>query len=99
VYFGDLVLSNRELYLEWCKNWQSLEDFSIHFSLHINFARQLILSEELQRPSTLNRLNLTQRVLISAQPMPEFVRESLKKDITFEAAKAVPEKSIAVEET
>ena len=61
------MLSNRELYLEWCNNWQSLEDFSRHFSMHINFARQLIISEELQRSSILNRLNLTQRVLVSAR--------------------------------
>lgn len=99
MYFGDLILTNQELYLEWCNNWQSLEDFSIHFSLHINFARQLIISEELQRSPILNRRNLTQRVLVSAQPMPEFVREQLKKDITFDAEKAVSEKAISVEET
>ena len=93
------MLSNRELYLEWCNNWQSLEDFSIHFSLHINFARQLIMSEELQRSSILNRRNLTQRVLVSAQPMPEFVSEPLKKDMTVFAVKAVSEKAVSVEET
>lgn len=92
-------MSNRELYLEWCKNWHSLEDFSAYFSLHINFARQLIISEGLQRSSILNRDNLPQRVLVSAQPMPEFVREPLKKDITFLAEKAVSEEALSVGET
>ena len=92
-------MSNRELYLEWCNTWHSLEDFSAYFSLHINFARQLIISEGLQRSSILNRDNLPQRVLVSAQPMPEFVKEQLKKDITFDAEKAVSEKAISVEET
>jgi hypothetical protein len=31
--------------------------------------------------------------------MPEFVREPLKKDITFLAEKAVLEKAVSVEET
>ena len=87
-------MTNQELYLEWCNNWQSLEDFSIHFSLHINFARQLIISEGLQRSSILNRDNLPQRVLVSAQPMPEFVREPLKKDIAFLAEKAASEEAL-----
>ena len=99
MYFGDLILSNREFYLEWCKNWHSLEDFSAYFSLHINFARQLIISEGLQRSSILNRDNLPQRVLVSAQPMPEFVSEPLKKDMTVFAVKAVSEKAVSVEET
>tara|TARA_B110000046_G_C12975181_1_gene390772 strand:+ start:1248 stop:1547 length:300 start_codon:yes stop_codon:yes gene_type:complete len=99
VYFGDLILSNREFYLEWCKNWHSLEDFSAYFSLHINFVRQLIISEGLQRSSVFNRDNLPQRVLASKQPMPEFVGEPLKKDITFLAEKAVLEKAVSVEET
>ena len=99
MYFGDLILTNQELYLEWCNNWQSLEDFSIHFSLHINFARQLIISEELQRSPILNRRNLTQRVLVSAQPMPEFLREPLKKDITVLSERTVLEKAVSVEQT
>lgn len=72
-------MSNRELYLEWWNNWRSLEDFATYFSLHQNFARQLINSEELQRSSILNRDNLPQRVLVSVQPMPEIVRAPLKK--------------------
>jgi hypothetical protein len=99
LYFGDLILSNRELYLEWCENWHSLEDFSAYFSLHINFARQLIISEGLQRSSILDRGNLPQRVLVSAQPMPEFVREPLKKDIAFLAEKAATEEALPVGET
>ena len=63
------------------------------------FARQLIISEELQRSSILNRRNLTQRVLVSAQPMPEFVREPLKKDIAFLAEKAASEEALPVGET
>ena len=98
LYFGDLILSNRELYLEWCNNWHSLEDFSAYFSLHINFARQLIISEGLQRSSILDRDNLSQRVLVSAQPMPEFVREPLKKDITVLAERTVLEKAVSVEQ-
>ncbi len=92
-------MTNRELYLEWCNNWHSLEDFSAYFSLHINFARQLIISEGLQRSSILNRHDLPQRVLVSAQPMPEFLGEPLKKDITFVAEKAVSKKAVSVEET
>ena len=92
-------MSNRELYLEWCKNWHSLEDFSAYFSLHINFARQLIISEGLQRSSILNRDNLPERVLVSAQPMPEFVREPLKKEIAFLVEKAVSEEALPVRET
>ena len=99
LYFGDLILSNRELYLEWCNNWHSLEDFSAYFSLHINFARQLIISEGLNRSSILDRDNLSQRVLISAQPMPEFLREPLKKDITVLAERTVLEKAVSVEQT
>ena len=99
LYFGDLILSNRELYLEWCNNWHSLEDFSAYFSLHINFARQLIISEGLNRSSILDRDNLSQRVLVSAQPMPEFVREPLKKDITVLAERTVLEKAVSVEQT
>ena len=99
LYFRDLILSNRELYLEWCENWHSLEDFSAYFSLHINFARQLIISEGLQRSSILDRGNLPQRVLVSAQPMPEFVREPLKKDIAFLAEKAATEEALPVGET
>ena len=99
LYFRDLILSNRELYLEWCENWHSLEDFSAYFSLHINFARQLIISEGLQRSSILDRGNLPQRVLVSAQPMPEFVREPLKKDIAFLAEKAASEEALPVGET
>lgn len=99
LYFRDLILSNRELYLEWCNNWHSLEDFSAYFSLHINFARQLIISEGLQRSSILDRDNLPQRVLVSAQPMPEFVREPLKKDIAFLAEKAASEEALPVGET
>ncbi len=98
LYFGDLILSNRELYLEWCNNWHSLEDFSAYFSLHINFARQLIISEGLNRSSILDRDNLSQRVLISAQPMPEFLREPLKKDITVLAERTVLEKAVSVEQ-
>ena len=92
-------MSNRELYLEWCNHWHSLEDFSAYFSLHINFARQLIISEELQRSSILDRDNLPQRVLVSAQPMPEFVREPLKKEIAFLAEKAASEEALPVGET
>ena len=92
-------MSNREFYLEWCKNWHSLEDFSAYFSLHINFARQLIISEGLQRSSILDRGNLPQRVLVSAQRMPEFVREPLKKDIAFLAEKAASEEALPVGET
>jgi hypothetical protein len=99
LYFGDLILSNRELYLEWCNNWHSLEDFSAYFSLHINFARQLIISEGLNRSSILDRDHLSQRVLVSAQPMPEFVREPLKKDITVLAERTVLEKAVSVEQT
>ena len=98
LYFGDLILSNRELYLEWCNNWHSLEDFSAYFSLHINFARQLIISEGLNRSSILDRDHLSQRVLVSAQPMPEFVREPLKKDITVLAERTVLEKAVSVEQ-
>ena len=68
-------------------------------SMHINFARQLIISEGLQRSSILDRDNLPQRALVSAQPMPEFVSEPLKKDMTFFAVKAVSEKAVSVEET
>ncbi len=98
LYFGDLILSNRELYLEWCNNWHSLEDFSAYFSLHINFARQLIISEGLNRSSILDSDHLSQRVLVSAQPMPEFVREPLKKDITVLAERTVLEKAVSVEQ-
>ena len=98
LYFGDLILSNRELYLEWCNNWHSLEDFSAYFSLHINFARQLIIIEGLNRSSILDRDHLSQRVLVSAQPMPEFVREPLKKDITVLAERTVLEKAVSVEQ-
>jgi len=38
-------------------------------------------------------------VLVSAQPMPEFVSEPLKKDMTVFAVKAVSEKAVSVEET
>jgi hypothetical protein len=38
-------------------------------------------------------------VLVSAQPMPEFVSEPLKKDMTFFSVKAVSEKAVSVEET
>ena len=99
MYFGNLILNNRDLYLEWCNNWHSLEDFSAYFSLHINFARQLIISEGLNRSSILDRDNLSQRVLISAQPMPEFLREPLKKDITVLAERTVLEKAVSVEQT
>lgn len=98
LYFRDFILSNRELYLEWCNNWHSLEDFSAYFSLHINFARQLIISEGLNRSSILDRDHLSQRVLVSAQPMPEFVREPLKKDITVLAERTVLEKAVSVEQ-
>jgi hypothetical protein len=98
LYFGNLILNNRELYLEWCNNWHSLEDFSAYFSLHINFARQLIISEGLNRSSILDRDHLSQRVLVSAQPMPEFVREPLKKDITVLAERTVLEKAVSVEQ-
>ena len=98
LYFRDLILSNRELYLEWCNNWHSLEDFSAYFSLHINFARQLIISEGLNRSSILDSDHLSQRVLVSAQPMPEFVREPLKKDITILAERTVLEKAVSVEQ-
>jgi hypothetical protein len=98
LYFRDLILSNRELYLEWCNNWHSLEDFSAYFSLHINFARQLIIIEGLNRSSILDRDHLSQRVLVSAQPMPEFVREPLKKDITVLAERTVLEKAVSVEQ-
>jgi len=99
VYFGNLILNNRELYLEWRNNWHSLEDFSAYFSLHINFARQLIISEGLNRSSILDRDNLSQRVLVSAQPMPEFLREPLKKDITVLSERTVLEKAVSVEQT
>ena len=99
MYFGDLILTNQELYLEWCNNWHSLEDFSAYFSLHINFARQLIISEGLQRSSIMDRDNLPQRVLVSAQPMLEFVREPLKKDIAFLAEKAASEEALPIGET
>ena len=92
-------MSNRELYLEWCNNWHSLEDFSAYFSLHINFARQLIISEGLQRSSISDRDNLLQRVLGSARPMPKFVREPLKKDIAFLVEKAVSKEALPVGET
>ena len=92
-------MSNRELYLEWCNNWHSLEDFSAYFSLHINFARQLIISEGLQRSSISDRDNLLQRVLGSARPMPNFVREPLKKDIAFLVEKAVSKEALPVGET
>ena len=92
-------MSNRELYLEWCNNWHSLEDFSAYFSLHINFARQLIISEGLQRSSISDRDNLLQRVLGSARPMPKFVREPLKKDMAFLVEKAVSKEALPVGET
>lgn len=91
-------MNNRELYLEWCSNWHSIEDFATYFSLHINFARQLINSEELQRPSILNRDNLPQRVLVSPQSSPEFEREPTIKDIASLIEKAVSEKAVSVEE-
>ena len=99
LYFRDLILSNLELYLEWCNNWHSIEDFAAYFSLHINFARQLIISEGLQRSSILDRDNLPHEVLVSAQPMPEFVREPLKKDIAFLAEKAASEETLPVGKT
>jgi len=37
-------------------------------------------------------------VLVSAQPMPEFVREPLKKDITVLAERTVLEKAVSVEQ-
>ena len=92
-------MSNRELYLEWCNNWHSLENFSAYFSLHINFARQLIISEGLQRSSILKRDDLSQKVLVGVQPTPEFATEPLKKYITVLAEKAVSEKAVSVEET
>ena len=92
-------MSNRELYLEWCNNWHSLEDFSAYFSLHINFARQLIISEGLQRSSISDRDNLLQRVLGSARPMAKFVREPLKKEIAFLVEKAVSKEALPVGET
>ena len=68
-------------------------------SMHINFARQLIISEGLQRSSISDRDNLLQRVLGSARPMPKFVREPLKKDIAFLVEKAVSKEALPVGET
>jgi len=47
----------------------------------------------------MDRDNLPQRVLVSAQPMLEFVREPLKKDIAFLAEKAASEEALPIGET